>query len=1080
MSILFVDLVGFTERSDRADPEDVRRTLLPFHARAKADIERFGGTLDKFIGDAVMGVFGAPVAHDDDPERAVRAALSVLVSMEELRRTDPGLAVRVAVNTGEAMVSFGEGPQVGEAVAGDVVNTASRMQGLAPHGSVVIGESTLRAVRGLFDVEALPPATVKGKAEPLQVWRVLGGRTAPAVTDAPAFVGRRHELRLLGQLFDRVVESSTGHLVTVVGDPGMGKTRLVDEVRAATEGRARWLTGRCLPYGESVTVAPAADVVREVAGCGAADAPEAIREALRSLAAGLQQDDEDGRRLLSVLQTIAGAPATGDEGGTAATIAAIEVADAWARVVASVGASGPVVLRLEDVHWADEVLLDVIERVADAMTGRAVLVVCTARPELLERNPRWGAGRVNTTSVGLAPLTRQETEELLSDPGAQPRFSAPVREALLERSGGNPLYALEFVRMAGERMDETLSESMPETVQAVIAARLDGIPEGPRRLVQDAAVVGAEFWPGALVALSGMPEDAVRDGVADLVRRGLVVQTPGSSIAGQPQLAFGHSLIREVAYTRLTRTQRAARHLAAARWLERSADDLVEERTDWLARHFGEAAELGLASGAADVVRDAREPAVTWLLAAADLAGRLDAGRAFSLYQRAVDIAEPGSRWKAKAMAQLALTGRRSGLMDSPTVMDGFEEALAIMQRVGEPSEVADTMIRISSQAAAMGDSKRSADVLGEAVRILEQGPPSPVLARAYAYEAEKEMFSGHVANALEFADRALTMGREWGREDVVIMALHIRGDSLCSSGDPLGLDDLREALTLSKEVGSGSDVVTSNDYLAEWMSAIEGPKVAIGQYEEGIAIADRRGVVAQGQWTKAGSLASLFELGRWADVERRCRELLDAPPGLLDATVESASHTMLARVAVHRGATPSEAEVRAILDMARPIDELQALSPALVVGAITACVRGDVAAAGRFLEEFTEVTRDAAREWRMSQLAEIVRLALWAGRDDLVADLTAGGEDRATLRGALNLLSARATVEEARGGIAEAGALFGEAARRWNDYANPLEEAYALLGRARCASDAAAAVDDRARAAELLASLGAVAIPEQ
>jgi hypothetical protein len=969
---------------------------------------------------------------------------------------------------------------VGEAVAGDVVNTASRMQGLAPHGSVVIGEWTLRAVRGLFDVEALPPATVKGKAEPLQVWRVLGERTAPAVTEAPAFVGRRHELRLLGQLFDRVVESSTGHLVTVVGDPGMGKTRLVDEVRDATEGRARWLTGRCLPYGESVTFAPAADVVREVAGFGSADDPEAIREALGSLAAGLQQDDEDGRRLLSVLQTIAGARTGGEPDGATGTIAAIEVADTWARVVASVGASGPVVLRLEDVHWADEVLLDVIERVADAMAGRAVLVVCTARPELLERNPRWGAGRVNTTSVGLAPLTRQETEELLSDPLPQPRFSAPVREALLERSGGNPLYALEFLRMAGEQMDATLSESMPETVQAVIAARLDGIPEGPRRLVQDAAVVGAEFWPGALVALSGMPEDAVRDGVADLAHRGLVLRTPESSIENSTQYSFGHALIREVAYARLTRTQRAVRHLAAAHWLEQAAGDRVEERTDWLARHFAEAAELGVASESPEVVRDAREPAITWLLAAGDLAGRLDAGRAFSLYQRAVDLAEPDSPPKARAMVQLALTGRRSGLMDSPTVMQAFEDALAIMQRVGDPSEVADTMIRISSQAGAMGDSKRSAEVLGEAVRILEQGPPGPVLARAYAYEAEKEMFSGHVANALEFADRALTMAREWGRDDVVIMALHIRGDSLCSSGDPLGLEDLREALTLAKEVGSGSDVVTSNDYLAEWMSAIEGPKVAIGQYEEGIEIADRRGVVSQGQWTRAGSLASLFELGRWDDVERRCRELLDAPQGLLDSTVESASHTMLARVALHRGATPSEAEVQAILDLARPIDELQAVSPALVVAAIAACVRGDAASAGGFLEEFSEVTRDAAMEWRMSQLAEIVRLALWAGRDDLVADLTAGGEDRLTLRGALNLLSARATVEEARGRTAEAGVLFDEAARRWREYSNPLEEAYALLGRARCSSDAAAAADDRARAAELLTSLGAVVIPER
>ncbi|MDP9295931.1 MAG: zinc-ribbon domain-containing protein, partial [Actinomycetota bacterium] len=249
VSILFVDLVGFTERSDQADPEDVRRTLIPFHERVKEDLERFGGTLDKFIGDAVMGVFGAPVAHEDDPLRAVRSALSILRSMEELRRDDPDLAVRIAVNTGEAVVSFGSGPQVGEAVAGDVVNTASRMQGLAPHGSVVIGESTLRSVRDAFDVELLPAATVKGKAEPLTVWRILGERPSIAADVAPTtFVGRGQELALLRGLFDRAVGSSSLQLVTLIAEPGIGKTRLVEEFRRGLDGGARWLSGHSLPY----------------------------------------------------------------------------------------------------------------------------------------------------------------------------------------------------------------------------------------------------------------------------------------------------------------------------------------------------------------------------------------------------------------------------------------------------------------------------------------------------------------------------------------------------------------------------------------------------------------------------------------------------------------------------------------------------------------------------------------------------------------------------------------------------------------------------------------------------------------
>ena len=662
VTILFVDLVGFTERSDRADPEDVRRTLMPFHARAKSDIERFGGTLDKFIGDAVMGVFGAPVAHDDDPARAVRAALRILDSMEELRRSDPSLAVRVAVNTGEAMVSFGAGPQVGEAVAGDVVNTASRMQALAAHGSVVIGEATLRAVRDLFAVEAQPPAAVKGKAEPLRVWRVVGERERGAAADAAAFVGRGHELRLLGHLFDHMVDSSTGQLVTVVGEPGIGKTRLVEEFRAATEARARWLSGRSVPYGESVTFAPVADIVRDVAGLGAADEPGRVQEALRALVETVRVDDEDGRWLLSVLQIALGAGAEGDEDRAGAgedTIPSAQVAEAWSRVVASIAGARPLVLHLEDVHWADPVLLDLIERLAASVADRAVLILCTARPELLERNPAWGAGRVNATSIGLSPLSREETGQLLSDLLSHPSLSADARASLLERTGGNPLYALEFVRMAGERMEDGMVSSIPDSVQAVISARLDGIPDEQRMLAQDAAVVGAVFWPGALAALGNRSLTSAQEGLDELARRGLVRRSSDSSLEGQAEYSFAHALIREVAYGRMTRAHRAARHLAAGRWLEHEVGWQGEERSEWLARHFAEAAELAQAARLPEVAREAGEPAVRWLLTAGDRAGRLDAARAFGLFDRAARLAEAETRERATALAR---SGTRSVL----------------------------------------------------------------------------------------------------------------------------------------------------------------------------------------------------------------------------------------------------------------------------------------------------------------------------------------------------------------------------------------------------------------------------------
>ena len=270
VTIVFADLVGFTERSDRADPEDVRRTLVPFHRRVKEDLERFGGTLDKFIGDAVMGVFGAPVAHEDDPVRAVRAALRILDTIEDLRRDDPDIAVRIAVNTGEAVVSFGSGPRVGEAVAGDVVNTTSRMQSLAPRDAVVIGEETLRAVRGRFEVEALPTATVKGKSEPLMVWQVLGERAEPERERVP-FVGRRTELEILTERFDDVERSGSARFLVVVADAGVGKSRLIVELANDLGERALPITGSCPPYGEGVTFAPVEQIVRALTGIDPSD-----------------------------------------------------------------------------------------------------------------------------------------------------------------------------------------------------------------------------------------------------------------------------------------------------------------------------------------------------------------------------------------------------------------------------------------------------------------------------------------------------------------------------------------------------------------------------------------------------------------------------------------------------------------------------------------------------------------------------------------------------------------------------------------------------------------------------------------
>jgi class 3 adenylate cyclase len=427
VTILFADLVGFTERSDRADPEDVRRTLVPFHRRVKEDLERYGGTLDKFIGDAVMGVFGAPIAHDDDPTRAVRAALAVLRSVGDLQQYDPGLAVRVAVNTGEALVSFGVGPQIGEAVAGDVVNTASRMQALAERDSVVIGETTLRAVRDRFEVEALPVALVKGKAEPLAVWRVVGERAVTEAERTP-FVGRRRELATLVDRFEGVKRLGTAALVTVVAEAGVGKSRLVSELAWRLANRARTLIGACSPYGEGVTFAPIEQSVGALIGAELTDDPATWERRLEELAARVEPDPAERRWLVRTLGAVL-ALQIGVEGG-ASEIGPDELAQAWARVLDAAAGERPLLLVIEDLHHAAPALIEVLASTIELLAGRPVLgsrrcdrVREAARPRRWRRRPRSPSGR-STRTTRASSSARCSSTALSRKPPARRSSSA--------------------------------------------------------------------------------------------------------------------------------------------------------------------------------------------------------------------------------------------------------------------------------------------------------------------------------------------------------------------------------------------------------------------------------------------------------------------------------------------------------------------------------------------------------------------------------------------------------------------------------------------------------------------------------
>jgi len=599
VTVLFADLEGFTARAERLDPEDVRAILSKYHAGLRGEIEAFGGTVEKFIGDAVMAVFGAPVAHGDDPERGVRAAFAIRTAMTEMNRADTqlDLHVRIAVNTGEAIVSLGAKTELGEAmVAGDVVNTASRLQTAAPTDGILVGEETFRTTRSIVDYEEVEPLTVKGKAAPVRAWLADAVHTEPgerASNDAPV-VGRVHERAVLRRIFDGVVTERRPHVVTVIAEAGIGKTRLAAEFTGALQREGvRVLRGRSLPYGAVTLYGPFAQQVKEFAGVFASDDMAIGREKLDGALAGVIDAAAVGH--LAVLIGM------GDGEG--------EVADrqilflAARRFVESLAREQPTVLVFEDLHWADEGTLDLVEMLASRVRDVPLMLVALARPELLDMRRGWGGGLSAYTALPLEALGHDDAIEL-----AVQLLGSSVwanAERLVEIAEGNPLFIEELAASVIERT-EALGGHLPTTIRELVSARLDGLPPEQRAVLLDAAVVGKVFWRGVLQRIATKEAD-VDLALDSLEARNLVRREPSSWIEGEEQFSFKHVIIRDVAYGTLPRARRRELHRQVAEYLEESTAGAGATGTA-LAQHWQEAGEPARA--------------VAHLLLAADQAGR--------------------------------------------------------------------------------------------------------------------------------------------------------------------------------------------------------------------------------------------------------------------------------------------------------------------------------------------------------------------------------------------------------------------------------------------------------------------------
>jgi len=509
VTVLFADLVGFTSRSERMDVEDVRGTLAPYHALLREQLEHYGGTVEKFIGDAVMALFGAPAAHEDDPERAVRAALSIRAAIDRLNDEDPelDLHVRVGVNTGEALVVLSADAARGEGMAsGDVVNTAARLQTAAPVDGILVGETTYHATDRAITYRSAEPIVAKGKSQPLRVWEAVEARARLGidVVQRPAtpLVGRGEEVDLLLDALRRCRSERAVQLVTLVGVPGIGKSRLVWELMQAVERDPdfiTWRQGRSMPYGEGVTFWALGEMVKAQAGILDTDLAGAAGQKLRATVADMISDPMEAAWVEEHVRALAGLAGVTSTSGNRYS----EAAAAWRRFLEALADRHPLVLVFEDLHWADDALLDFIDHLADWSSNVSMLIVCTARPELLDRRGGWGGGKRNALTVALSPLNDSDIARLISTLLEEALLPAETQATLLSTAAGNPLYAEEYVRMLIDRghlqhdrgrwrLSETTELPVPESVHGLIAARLDDLPTDQKSLLQDAS----GMWTG--------------------------------------------------------------------------------------------------------------------------------------------------------------------------------------------------------------------------------------------------------------------------------------------------------------------------------------------------------------------------------------------------------------------------------------------------------------------------------------------------------------------------------------------------------------------------------------------------------
>jgi class 3 adenylate cyclase/tetratricopeptide (TPR) repeat protein len=1075
VSVLFVDLVGFTALAEERDAEDVRDTLARYFELAGEVINRHGGTAEKFIGDAVMAVWGAPVAHEDDAERAVRAGLELV---DAVRLLGPSMQVRAGVLTGEAAVTVGA---VGQGmVAGDLVNTAARLQSVAAPGTVLVGEATARAASAAIAFEPAGDRHLKGKSAPVAAWRALrvvaerGGRNRAETLEAP-FVGRDDELRLLKDLFHATIRERRPRHVSVTGQAGIGKTRLAWEFLKYADGLAEealWHEGRCPAYGDGITFWALGEMVRARAGLLETDDERTTRTKIAETVAEHVPDADERRWIEPALLVLLGI----DTGA----VDPAQLFGAWRTFFERLAAVAPVVMVFEDLQHADPGLLDFIAHLLEWSRGVPIYVLTLARPELLERRPDWGAGRRNFASLHLEPLPEPAMRELLA--GLVRGLPEAATRAIVERAGGIPLYAVETVRMlladgklaasdgSYQPVGDMATIAVPETLSELVAARLDALGPADRVLLLDAAVLGQGFTTAALAAVSGIDESNLEPRLRGLVRRELLAVEGNLRSPERGQYAFVQALVREVAYNTLARRDRKARHLAAARFFESLGTD---ELAGALAGHYLAAHRNAPEGAEADAVAGQARVA---LRAAAERAVALGShAQAVAFFEQALSVTTD--------LSEQALLLERAGhsaslAADHDAAERYLVRATEIQRGLGDRSATARTIAELGG---ALIDGSRYA----QALAILEPsalefadlaGDPGAValgsqLARALMVGLQHQ-------RAVEVADRVLAAAERGDLVALVADTLVTRGTALCDLGRSYeGVGAIRTGIDLSR-----ANELTEITYRGLHNVAFElcdsDIRGELDAARTALALATRLGDRAGHALTLVNATRPAVDSGEWDWALGECTAALETASGERERACLTFSRSMIGSL---RGEDPAEE--------AGWLERYLGASDAKSFRGGIPEVRFWVAfGAGRLTDAY-----DAATEYGRVRPDEASYIYFYAA---ICALWERDGERAATALAALDSAGARGPVVDMdrrtiRAGLAalegrtgDALSAFREALAGWRDLGSPWREALTATTMAtllepadpevRAAVDAAREILVRLEAAPFIARLDA------